>query len=509
MDSACQEKFPERWLAIFVGLSVAVWTLQCSLLQRVLSADIYETIMWGQQAQWGYSKHPPLSGWVGYFCSWATGHSDWGMYLAAQLCIAVGVIFIYLLGRKLLDRPRAVLAALLAYFLFYYTPSEMKFSTYFLEMALTPAAAYALLSALRENRWRQWLALGVLGGLGLLNKYSFALTLLSFALIVLTRREYRRRLGGIGPYLAAAVMLIIFAPHVRWLIQHDWVCFRHVGDRLDEKHDLLMPLYVLAATLYPVASGLLILALANFPGFRNFGRETWRQWGGRIRQFFAPVAAAEAREALHFAGIMAAVPGAVYILLALAGQDIILMWLCPVGFWGGIVAVALAVRGNAVNLGRRVAILLGGVLVLILVITTLDLLINTRVGLHLDRDAVIQEAEALWQKARGDEPVKLVIGSCRFAVLFSHYTADHPYVCDPEDEVMIELFQDSLARNGALVICGDSRKLQPLFRRLSAPVELKPCTVAFRAPWGRTRKRRFVVGVIPPGTIVRPVAPRR
>ena len=153
--------FPERVLWGFILCSIIAWTLQCSLLQSVLGIDIFETIVWGEQLQWGYSKHPPLSGWLGYFCSWATGHADWGMYLAAQLCIGAGVFFTFKTARMFFDRYRAATAALLLYSLLYYTPSEMKFCTYLVEIAVAPAASYLLLESLRKNRWYHWLAFGI------------------------------------------------------------------------------------------------------------------------------------------------------------------------------------------------------------------------------------------------------------------------------------------------------------------------------------------------------------
>ena len=53
-------------------------------------------------------------------------------------------------------------------------------------------------------------------------------------------------------------------PHLKWLIDHHFVCFRHVGSRLDEKPSRLMPLLVVVMTLFPVAieAGAMILALA-------------------------------------------------------------------------------------------------------------------------------------------------------------------------------------------------------------------------------------------------------
>ena len=49
---------PELVLGAFVVVAMIAWTLQHSLLQKVFGIDIYETIVWGQQHQWGHSKHP-------------------------------------------------------------------------------------------------------------------------------------------------------------------------------------------------------------------------------------------------------------------------------------------------------------------------------------------------------------------------------------------------------------------------------------------------------------------
>ena len=233
---------PELVMLLFIAVSVTVWTLQCSLFQHVFGIDIFETIVWGEELQWGHSKHPPLSGWLGYFFSWVTGHRDWGLYLAAQLCIGTGVFFTFKLARLFFDRYRAATAALLLYTLLYYTPSEMKFCTYLVEIAIAPLAAYLLLRGLREDLLRYWAALGFVCALGILNKYSFGLVMAGFALVVLTRREYRARLASWKPYFAAVVFLVAISPHLKWLIDHHFVCFRHVGARLDEQHSMLMQL---------------------------------------------------------------------------------------------------------------------------------------------------------------------------------------------------------------------------------------------------------------------------
>ena len=502
MDSASRwENFPERWLAILVGLSVAVWTLQCSLLQRVLGADIYETIIWGQQAQWGYAKHPPLSGWLGYAFSWVAGHRDWGIYFAAQLCIGVGVFFAYRVARQFFDRYKAAAAALLPYFLVFITPSETKFSTYFVEMALAPAASYFLLRALRENRLTQWLTLGALCGLGMLNKYSFALVMAGFALIVLTNREYRRRLASPGPYLAGILLVLIFLPHFVWLVRHDFVCLRHVAGRLEDTHSPLMPLIVLAVGLYPLISGALVVLISLLPGFRR--GETRSEWWKSYRELAGREREPRHFEAARFGLIMTLTPPLAYFILALTGQDIILMWLCPTGFWSGIAIMALCPVRVDRKLFARIAILLGIFIAGMFVATTIDLLASTRNSLHLDRNEVIRQSLAVWRKRRGDEQIPLVIGNFRSVGILNHYLPYHPPACEPDNDTMIDLYRETLRSSGALLIDKKEEELQKFTSRLNTPVKLTKCELYYKAPLGRKKHWTFYVGILPPGTEVK------
>ena len=492
---------PERVLGMFIAGSMMIWTLQCSLLQNILGIDILETILWGSQLQWGHSKHPPLSGWIGYFFARVTGHSDWALYLAAQIGIAAGVWFTYLLARQFFCRSRAATAALLLYFLFYYTPSEMKFSTYFVEMAIAPAASYFLLKALRGNRIRHWLTLGALCGLGILNKYSFALVMLGFSVIVLTRGEYRSRLKSAGPWLSALTFLLVIMPHLLWLAAHDFVCLNHVDARLSEDHSALMPLFVLATTLYPPVNGALVLLVARGLGRLGIG-------GGRTansRRDVRPRSGGINRDAMHFAAILTLLPGAAYFLLALTGTDIILMWMCSVASWSGILVVSACPAAVDVKCFRNVSIMLAIGIAAVFTGTTIHLLCRTSSGIHLDPDTVVTAAERFWRR-HSAEPIPLVAGSRRYATLILHYAPGHPPAFECDDEIMIELYRKRLERHGALLIAGSEKHLTDFLPRLDANIRLESVHVPFRARFGRTRLRRFILGFVPPGTALRPPA---
>ena len=487
---------PELVMVAFILVSILVWTLQCSIFQRVLGIDIYETIVWGEELQWGHSKHPPLSGWLGYFFSWVTGHRDWGLYLAAQLCLGVGVFFTFLTARQFFDRFRAAAAALLLYFLLYYTPSEMKFCTYLVEIAVAPLAAYLLIRSLRENRAWQWGTLGLVCGLGILNKYSFGLVMVGFALVVLTRKEYRRRLVSWKPYLAIPVFLAVILPHLVWLVEHDFVCFGHVGSRLDKEHSILMPLFVFAAALYPLVTEALALTLALLPGAP-------RAEGGKWFSLAGWKTAERNREALHFAGIISLLPGAVYLALSLTGTDIILMWLCSVASLSGIAVMALCPVEVDKRLFKRLSMLLAVFIAAVLVGALIDVHCRTSDGVHMEPAPVVAAAETFW-KVHSDGPIPVAVGGLRFAALLDHYSAQHPPVCEPDDDVMIGLYRGKIKEHGALLIDSGERDFDEFLKRAGGvKVKFERVQIKFGSRFGKKKTRYFVLGYLPPGTEIK------
>lgn len=487
---------PEWVLGLFILGSVIVWTLQCSVFQRMLGIDIFETIVWGEELQWGYSKHPPLSGWLGYFFSWATGHRDWGLYLGAQLCIGLGVFFTFLTARQFFDRFRAAAAALLLYFLLYYTPSEMKFCTYLVEIAVAPLAAYLLIRGLRENRAWQWCLLGAVCGLGILNKYSFGLIMAGFVIVVLARKEYRIRLASWRPYLAIPVFLAVIFPHLKWLVEHHFVCFSHVGERLDEEHNILMPLFVLGTSLYPLAMEAAAVALTLLPGAP-------RTAGGKRFSLAGWAPAARNGEALYFAGVISLLPGAVYLVLSLTGTDIILMWFCSVASLSGIMVMALCPVELDKRLFKRLTIVLAVFIAAVFVGMTVDVLCRTSDGVHMEPAPVVEAAESFW-KEHSDKPIPVLVGGLRFAALVDHYSKGHPPVCEPDDDVMIGLYRAKIKEHGALLIDAREQDFDEFLKRAGgAKVNFRRCEVRFGSRFGKKKRRHFVLGYLPPGTEIK------
>lgn len=171
---------------------------------------------------WGYVEHPPLS-----IAVLAVVHALFGASLIAMRAVPLlaGVATVVLtgalaarLGGGRFAQGLAALAVALAPVIL---ATDQYYSMNALDVLFWVVAAHLALTALERGTTREWLVLGVVLGLGLLNKVSmgwFAAGLA--AALVLT--PHRRALLAPGPWLAVAVMLVLFAPHVAWQAAHGW-----------------------------------------------------------------------------------------------------------------------------------------------------------------------------------------------------------------------------------------------------------------------------------------------
>jgi Dolichyl-phosphate-mannose-protein mannosyltransferase len=94
-------------------------------------------------------------------------------------------------------------------------------STATLDTLLWAAVAFLVLRLLRTKDERLWLPIGLVLGVGLLNKWTIGLLVLGLLVGILARPE-RRLLAS--PWFAAGVgiALVLWAPNLWWQSQHEW-----------------------------------------------------------------------------------------------------------------------------------------------------------------------------------------------------------------------------------------------------------------------------------------------
>ena len=171
---------------------------------------------------WGYVEHPPFS-----IAVLAIVHALFGASLVAMRLVPLlaGVATVVLtgalaarLGGGRFAQGLAALAAVMA-------PVILAIDQYYsmnaFDILFWIVAAHLALTALERGTTRAWLVLGAALGLGLLNKVSMGWFAAGLALALLLT-PHRRALLTPGPWLAVALMLAIFAPHVAWQARNGW-----------------------------------------------------------------------------------------------------------------------------------------------------------------------------------------------------------------------------------------------------------------------------------------------
>ena len=171
---------------------------------------------------WGYVDHPPLSIAALRVVIGLFGVSLFVMRMVPALAGAATVLLVGLITRELGGSRFARVAAMTAAAV---APEALAIEFFYsmnaFDLLVWSAIALALLIALRTDRTRSWVWLGLLVGAGLQNKAS-VLWLGGGIAAGLVLTPFRRALGKSGVWIAAAIAIVLFAPHVLWQLQHGW-----------------------------------------------------------------------------------------------------------------------------------------------------------------------------------------------------------------------------------------------------------------------------------------------
>lgn len=218
-------------LPIWLILYFVLWIVLPFALSASYPLDVPEGIYWGREWQLGYYKHPPLSSWILYSFYHIFGHI--GPYILSQCTIALSIWLAYLFGRRLMSPGRAFVGALFLLAIFYYTWPSLEFNHNIAQMPVWLGLVYLFYLASRENRWRYWLLFGLLAGAGMLVKYTVSILIITMVLYSICT-PYRRLWLTAKPWLAVLIALLVFAPNLYWLMQHNWLPLIYASARSAE-----------------------------------------------------------------------------------------------------------------------------------------------------------------------------------------------------------------------------------------------------------------------------------
>lgn len=265
-------KHPEAW--IVTGLAAL------KLLVHLLTAGNYGLFVdelyflaAGQRLAWGYVDMPPLAAGLAWLARALFGESVFGIHVLPALAGAGLVLLTGLLVRELGGGRFAQLLAglgilIAGVFLSIYSYLSMNM----VEPLIWTGCAYVLARMIRTGDTRQWLAFGILAGLGLMNKHT--MLMFGFALLAgLLLTPARRYLASRWFLAGGAAALLIFLPNLVWNIQHGFPILElQANIRASQRNVSLNPLQFLLEEVFYLHPLTLPIWLAGL-GWYAFHRE--------------------------------------------------------------------------------------------------------------------------------------------------------------------------------------------------------------------------------------------
>ena len=199
-----------------------IWTIIPYLSNRNLPLDVIEALAWGQNFDLGYTKHPPLSGWIPGMLFKFFGNKDWVYYLLSQIFIIVSFIFIWKLASLFFKKKIYVLLSVLSIEgIAFFTFETPQFNVNICQLPLWIGTIYFFLKSIKNNKISDWIFLGIFSAFGFLTKYIFLylLTSLFFYLVFILIKNKKFYFNF---FYSLLTFLLIIYPHLQWLSQNDF-----------------------------------------------------------------------------------------------------------------------------------------------------------------------------------------------------------------------------------------------------------------------------------------------
>ncbi|MBN2383398.1 glycosyltransferase family 39 protein [bacterium] len=241
MTEATETARPSYRMTIFVmvALALTLHLVANALVGYGYFRDELYYIACSKHLAPGYVDQPPLSIFILAVARRIVGDSVFAIRLVPAIVAGVSLALIGLLARRMGGgRPAIVLASLA----FLAAPQMLIFHTYFsmnsLDIMFWLLAVHALLGAAECGGLKAWLWLGLVVGLGLLNKTSVLWLGAGVASAVLLT-GLRPQLKTPGPYAAAAVAIALFSPFVIWNALHGWPHIEFMRNATEGKYSSL------------------------------------------------------------------------------------------------------------------------------------------------------------------------------------------------------------------------------------------------------------------------------
>lgn len=270
---------------IFAAIKVAIEFFGNIVAQHVgygIFRDELYYIVCGRHLAWGYVDQAPMVAVQARISELIFGFHNLALFrlisaIAGGAKLLLTGLLAWSLGGKRMAQVLAMIGVLIAPV---YLAIDGFLSMNSFEPLFWMGCMLALILMVRGASHRWWIAFGVLGGLGILNKPSIAFFLVAL-LVGLLLTPQRRLLWSRWTFAAIGLIVLISLPYALWQIHHNWPTLEWLNNvNHSHKNVKLGPLAFLGAQLmmlHPISIFLLapglvwLLAAKAARGFRWIG----------------------------------------------------------------------------------------------------------------------------------------------------------------------------------------------------------------------------------------------
>lgn len=190
-------------------------------LSDSLELDEAEAVFHSQRLALGYGSQPPLYNWLQWIFVSGLGLGLFSLALLKNLLLLATYLCTWFLARPLIGI-HAATAASMSLILFPQIgwESQRDLTHTVLVTCLASATLWCYFALLREPVRSRFAMLGLLVGLGLIAKYSFAILVAALVASSYVVKEHRAIVWNRRLPISIAVALAVVLPHGVWLLQH-------------------------------------------------------------------------------------------------------------------------------------------------------------------------------------------------------------------------------------------------------------------------------------------------
>ncbi len=226
-------------ILFFVVLKLALHLLANSRFGFHRDELLY--IALGQHLDWGFMEVPPFIAGISWLSQTVFGD---GVFAFRILPTLAGAMIVFLTGLMVLvlngKRPAITVACLATTFSPAFLASNYLLQPVVFDQLFWTAAAFLLVIYIATHKTKYILLLGVVAGLGMMNKYTMAAFMLALLLGILVTPE-RKFLWNRNWLYAAGIALMIFLPNLIWQIRHDLPVVKHLRELKETQLDYIKP----------------------------------------------------------------------------------------------------------------------------------------------------------------------------------------------------------------------------------------------------------------------------